>query len=129
MENFRQVELDIEKRLGSVSIAAQTYMPDINIGNVASNSFSTPEQQVFEFDVEKQDNYAIAIYSAASPWSDCIVGQLLLVNNSYVDTAIENHMLNSEPSDNRWYDLQGRPVSSPAKPGLYINKGKKHLIN
>ena len=125
MANFGSVELNIEKRANNESIAKQTYMPTINIGNVASNNFGNPEQQSFEFDVTEQGDYVIAIYSAASEWSDCIIGQLSLAANSYSSTdikVVEN--LRSETGD--VYDLQGRKVSVLRK-GIYIQNGKKIL--
>ena len=127
MPDFGAVELNIEKRTGA-SIARQTYMPNINIGNVASNNFSTPAQQTFEFDITEQGDYAIAIYSAASEWSDCIVGQLSLVANSYVATGIEGTWERSKSSNGQWYDLWGHRVSTPTKTGIYINNGHKVLV-
>ena len=126
MSNFGFVELNIEKRTGGESIAKQTYTPTINIGNVASNSFGNLAQQTFEFDVAEQGNYVIAIYSADAEWSDCIVGQLSLVANSYVETSIEapQSSVNSQPSTNKYYTLQGQEVSNPAH-GVYIYNGKK----
>ena len=127
MPNFGQVELNIEKRTNSQSIAKQTYMPNINIGNVASNNFSSPAQQTFEFDVTEQGDYAIAIYSAASEWSDCIVGQLILTPNSYVETGIRSLPQHPSQGNQAVYDLQGRQVSSPTQAGIYIKNGKKVL--
>ena len=125
MSNFGPVELSIEKRTDYVSIADQTYMPNINIGNVASNNFNSPAQQLFEFDVTEQGDYVIAIYSAASEWSDCIIGQLMLTANSYVNTSINNiENLSLEPSTT--YDLQGRKLSQPQK-GIFIQNGKKYF--
>ena len=129
MADFGQVEVAIEKRTGSTTIASQTYMPNINIGNVASNNFSSPQQQTFEFDIAEQGDYVIAIYSAASEWSDCIVGQLSLTASSYLATGI-NPPVTLHPSPfTPTYDLQGRRVESPAKAGLYIRNGKKVLIS
>ena len=125
MANFGSVELNIEKRANGESIAKQTYMPTINIGNVASNNFGNPEQQSLEFDVTEQGDYVIAIYSAASEWSDCIVGQLSLTANSFSSTdikVIDNLRLESGDV----YDLQGRKVSVLRK-GIYIQNGKKIL--
>ena len=135
MPNFGSVELNIEKNTGNSSIASQTYMPTINIGNVASNSFGNPEQQAFEFDITEQGAYSIAIYSAASEWSDCIIGQLILIANSYNDTGIDDQLNDKRtlPYDDAVYDLQGRKVSvpNPSSPssvlrkGIYIKNGKK----
>ena len=127
MADFGQVELCIEKRTGSTTIASQTYMPDINIGNVASNNFKSPTQQTFEFDIEEQGDYAIAVYSAASEWSDCIVGQLILSASSYLATGISQPSTFHLPPSTS-YDLQGRRVDNPVKAGLYIRDGKKVLI-
>ena len=125
MANFGSVELNIEKRANGESIAKQTYMPTINIGNVASNNFGNPEQQSFEFDITEQGDYVVAIYSAASEWSDCIVGQLSLAANSFSSTDIKMiDKLRLESDD--VYDLQGRKVSMLRK-GIYIQNGKKIL--
>ena len=135
MPNFGSVELNIEKSTGS-SIASQTYIPTINIGNVTSNSFGNPEQQAFEFDITEQGAYAIAVYSAASEWSDCIVGQLILTANSYTETGISDAARVMKKVNNSVvYDLQGRKISvsnpssvSPAlRKGIYIKNGKKYL--
>jgi hypothetical protein len=129
MADFGQVELGIEKRTGE-SIASQTYMPNINIGNVASNNFSSPAQQTFEFDITEQGDYVIAIYSAASGWSDCIVGQLILTADSYSTSGIDatlndkGEMIN----DHSLYDLQGRKVICPTQAGIYVKNGKKIVI-
>ena len=134
MENFGDVELAVEKRTGSTTIASQTYTPDINIGNVASNNFSSPAQQTFEFDIAEQDDYVIAVYSAASGWSDCIIGQLILTANSYVSTGIssmyngQGTMYNEQGTkDDELYSLQGRQVTNPQK-GIYIKNGKKIVV-
>ena len=131
MPNFGSVELNIEKRIGGTSIASQTYTPNINIGNVASNNFADPEQQLFEFDVTEQDNYVIAVYSAASQWSDCIIGQLILASGSNMNTGIDVRSNNQETvqNDNTVYDLQGRKMtsSSALQKGLYIQNGKKYF--
>jgi hypothetical protein len=135
MPNFGSVELNIEKSTGS-SIASQTYIPIINIGNVTTNSFGNPEQQAFEFDITEQGAYAIAVYSAASEWSDCIVGQLILTANSYTETGISDAArVMKKVNNNVVYDLQGRKISvsnpssvSPAlRKGIYIKNGKKYL--
>jgi poly(3-hydroxybutyrate) depolymerase len=129
MADFGQVEVGIERRTGSTTIASQTYMPNINIGNVASNNFSSPQQQTFEFDIAEQGDYVIAIYSAASEWSDCIVGQLSLTASSYLATGINTPVTLYPSPFTPTYDLQGRRVESPAKAGLYIRNGKKVLIS
>ena len=127
MSNFGDVELAVEKRTGSTTIASQTYTPDINIGNVASNNFSSPAQQAFEFDITEQGDYVIAVYSAASEWSDCIVGQLILTANSYVSTGIRNLTPTLSKREGVVYSLQGRQVTNPQK-GIYIKNGKKVVV-
>jgi poly(3-hydroxybutyrate) depolymerase len=127
MSNFGAVELNIEKREDNASIASQTYTPNVNIGNVASNSFSNIDEQTFEFDVTEPGDYVIAIYSAASEWSDCIIGQLTLSANGNVSSGIKEFNSNSDaPQSSAVYDLQGRIVSASSK-GLYIKNGKKML--
>ena len=58
--------------------------------------------QTFEFDITEQGDYVIAFYSAASEWSDCIVGQLLLTNNSYVATGIDTWGQRTLPHVQAW---------------------------
>ena len=125
--DFAPVELNIEKSTGTGSIAKQTYTPTVNIGNVASNSFASLQQQVFEFDITEQGNYAIALYTANEEWSDCILGQLVLVANSYVPTDINSVQASPLSVDNDIYDLQGRKVTNPQH-GIYIQAGKKILF-
>lgn len=126
---FTPIELSIEKRAGSVSVASQTYTPTVNIGNVASNSFGTIQQQTFEFDIVEQGNYVIALYAADVEWSDCILGQLVLAANSYVATTIEAPIstLNSQLSTGKYYTLQGQEVTNPTH-GIYIYNGRKVFI-
>ena len=99
---------------------------------MASNNFASPQQQSFEFDITEQGDYVIAIYSASSGWSDCIVGQLILTADSYLSTAIKE--IHESPSDSSAiYDLQGRkvsvfPTSSVIPKGIYIKNGKKFVI-
>ena len=126
---FTPIELSIEKRAGSVSVASQTYTPTVNIGNVASNSFGTIQQQTFEFDIVEQGNYVIALYAADVEWSDCILGQLVLAANSYVATNIEAPIstLNSQLSTGKYYTLQGQEVANPTH-GIYIYNGRKVFI-
>ena len=130
MPNFGPVELSVEGRTGSTNIASQTYTPDINIGNVASNNFASPKQQDFEFDVTEQGDYVLAFYSAPSGWSDCIIGLLTLTVNSYVAAGINDAVrydYEKSANDNVVYDLQGRKVSFPQK-GIYIKNGHKVVI-
>jgi hypothetical protein len=122
--DFAPIELSIEKRVGSVSVASQIYTPTINIGNNASNSFGSLKQQTFEFDITEQGNYVIALYSAEQEWSDCILGQLSLTANSYVSTAISAVPASPFLMENEIYDLQGRKVSNPQH-GIYIRNGRK----
>ena len=127
MSNYGAVELNIEKRDDNTSIASQTYTPNVNIGNVASNSFANIDQQTFEFDVTEQGDYAIAIYSAASEWSDCIIGQLILSAGSASTGIKEVKSVNDALQSDAVYDLQGRIVSASSK-GLYIKNGKKVIV-
>ena len=126
---FGDVELNIEKRTGGTKIASQTYTPNINIGNKVENSFSSPIQQTFEFDIAEQGDYAIALYSAASEWSDCIIGQLWLSATSFGTTGIRQATPQHSGHD-AVYDLQGRKVNASTvnlKKGIYIRNGKKIL--
>lgn len=125
MANYGAVEVNIEKRANGASMASQTYTPNINIGNTASNSFGNPEQQTLEFEIAEQGDYVIAIYSAASSWSDCIVGQLSLTADSYSPTAIKA-VRDLRDESGAIYDLQGRQITTLSK-GIYIKNGKKFI--
>ncbi len=129
MENFGTVELCVEKRTGNTSSANQEYTPNINIGNRPENNFSSPQQQSFEFDITEQGDYVIAIYSAASEWSDCIIGQLSLTANSYVATGIKD-INYPQPQTDVLYDLSGYGIKNDYQlsKGIYIKNGKKYLI-
>ena len=128
---FSPVELNIEKRTGSVSVAKQSYTPTINIGNVASNTFSSPKIQSFEFDITEQGEYVIALYTADVEYGDCILGQLILMANSYVSTGIEAASQQYEEfksSIEQVYDLSGRKVGANYR-GIVIKEGKKVLVH
>ena len=129
MANFGAIEVNIENMKDNSSVASQTYTPNINIGNSASNSFSSPTQQVFEFDITEQGDYAIAFYSAASGWSDGIIGQLSIENVSYDVTGIRTMSDVRGKKSDVWYNLQGQRIDnlSSQKPGIYISNGKKFL--
>jgi hypothetical protein len=96
---------------------------------VASNNFSSPAQQTFEFDITEQGDYVIAIYSADSEWSDCIIGQLSLTANSYVATGIKE-LDYLQPQTDALYDLSGFRIKNDCqlRKGIYIRNGKKLLI-
>ena len=130
MASFGQVEVSIDKLSDNTSVAHQLYTPNINIGNSVSNSFSVPTQQVFEFDITEQGDYVIAFYSAASGWSDCVIGQLSIENVSYSVTGITSAKSAYKVADNAVYNLQGQRVDNSAtmQPGLYISNGKKFLV-
>ncbi len=131
--NFEPVELDIEKRADGTSVAQQTYLPTINIGNVASNSFGQLEQQTFSFDITEQGEYVIALYTADVSYGDCILGQLILTADSYGTTDIREMRQDDkrEITGNQViYDLQGHRLnSSQLSKGLYIVNGKKTILH
>ena len=129
MANFGAIELNIENLKDNSSVAKQTYTPNINIGNSTTNSFSTPTQQVFEFDITEQGDYAIAFYSAASGWSDGIIGQFSIENVSYAVTGITSTTAYLPEDDGFVYNLQGQRFSNLAtlKPGIYISSNGKKI--
>mgnify|MGYP002522597480 CR=1 FL=1 len=120
------MELNIETRDGSKSIAKQTYTPTVNIGNSTSNAFGNLKQQTFQFDITDEGEYAIAVYTADAAWADCIIGQLMLTANSYAVTGIREIQNAEGKLDNVWYSLDGRKLNGkPTSKGIYVNKGKK----
>lgn len=125
MPDFGAVDISVEKRTGNVSVAKQTFTPNVNIGNTASNSFSGVQQQAFEFDITEQGDYVVALYSAAAEWSDCILGQLILTANSYTPTAISAVPQAPAAHHGVIYDLNGRRIAQGQSPkGIYIQNGK-----
>lgn len=129
MANFGAIELNIENLKDNSSVAKQTYTPNINIGNSTTNSFGTPTQQVFEFDITEQGDYAIAFYCAASGWSDGIIGQFSIENVSYAVTGITSTTASLPEDDGFVYNLQGQRFSNLAtlKPGIYISSNGKKI--
>ena len=131
---FSPVEILVQQRNNFQTVATQTYTPDVNIGNVASNSFGPVAQQTLEFDVATQADFVFVFYAAAAEWADCVIGQLILTADSYDLTGIsdvERSTLNVQ----RYYDLQGRQQRSTfnvqrstLKSGLYVKNGKKLLV-
>ena len=121
---FSPVEILVQQRDNFQTVATQTYTPDVNIGNVASNSFGPVAQQTLEFDVATKADFVFTFYAAAAEWADCVIGQLILTADSYDPTGISD-VQRPSTSNNQRYDLQGRPVGLSAKSGLYIRNGKK----
>jgi hypothetical protein len=44
-----------------------------------------------------------------------------------VNDNVNDNVNTQHPSSDTYYDLQGRPVSNPAKGSIYIRNGKKIL--
>ena len=62
-------------------------------------------------------NGSVDLYKAVSPWKD------------FMKTTPVNSIFSNEPSDNNYYDLNGRKlVGKPTKSGIYIKNGKKVLV-
>ena len=121
---FAPLEFAIETRTGT-AVASTTYTPTVNIGNAANNGFSGVTEQTFEFDITTQGDYVIAVYSAASGWSDGMVGSLILSAKSYGTTSVEAMRQSATPT--KIYDLQGRRLTRLPQKGIYIQNGKKHI--
>ena len=45
------------------------------------------------------------------------------------DTSTNIRAVLSYPNDERWYDLSGRTITTPTKPGIYIRNGRKMIVN
>lgn len=57
-------------------------------------------------------------------------GYYSIGNGNDGSTAIDaTHIDNGEMANENWYDLQGRRIERPTKPGLYIRNGKKVVVN
>jgi hypothetical protein len=126
-ESFSKVEISVEKATNGEAVATTEYMPTVNVGNSAGNSFSGTTIEKFEFDITKADNYAIAVYSDAAAWSDALIGYLSLEYTGDVATAIKGISESQSSLDSTpFYNLSGQPVGTPTK-GIYILNGKKIL--
>ena len=125
---FSPVEIVVQRRDNFQTVATQTYTPDVNIGNVFTNSFGPVEQQTLEFDIAEQADIVFTFYTAAAEWADCIIGQLSLTADSYNPTGITDAVQRSTLNVQRVYDLQGRRVVSPVRAGLYVSNGKKVMV-
>ena len=123
MASFGELEFAVEKAAGGQAVASTTYKPTVNIGNNAGNGFSGVTQQTFEFDVTEQGNYVLAVYSAASGWSDGMVGELILTANGYETTDVKTTSRAETPTV--LYDLQGHRLAQAPRKGIYIQNGKK----
>lgn len=123
MSSFGELEFAVEKAAGGQAVASTTYKPTVNIGNNAGNGFSGVTQQTFEFDVTEQGNYVLAVYSAASGWSDGMVGELILTANGYETTDVKPTSRAETPT--ALYDLQGHRLAQAPRKGIYIQNGKK----
>lgn len=135
-ENFAEVELSVEKAANAQAVASTKFMPTVNVGNNAENSFSGTKIEKFEFDITETDNYALAVYSAARGWSDALIGYFSLEYTSQTPTAIKG-VSEAQPAAATLYNLAGQTVSPayrgtqerslPAK-GIYILNGKKLVV-
>ena len=123
-ETLAPLEFAIESSNGQ-AVATTTYMPTVNVGNSASNSFSGVTEQQFEFDITTQGEYVLAVYADASGWSDGLVGQLVLSAVSYGTTGVE--AVRPSTALTEIYDLQGRRLTRLPQKGIYIQNGKKHI--
>lgn len=123
MASFGELEFAVEKAAGGQAVASTTYKPTTNIGNNAGNGFSGVTQQTFEFDVTEQGNYVLAVYSAASGWSDGMVGELILTANGYETTGVKTTSRAETPT--ALYDLQGHRLAQAPRKGIYIQNGQK----
>ena len=123
MASFGELEFAVEKAADGQAVASTTYKPTVNIGNNAGNGFSGVTQQTFEFDVTEQGNYVLAVYSAASGWSDGMVGELILTANGYETTDVKTTSRAETPTV--LYDLQGHRLAQAPRKGIYIQNGKK----
>jgi hypothetical protein len=124
--DFSPVEVCIEKRDGSGIVAKKSYTPNVNIGNSASNSFKSPAQQTFEFDITEKGEYSVAIYTDDSSWADCMIGQLILSVKSYDNVTGIQDIEAKQPKieDDVIFDLQGRRVVNPRN-GIFVKNGVK----
>ena len=123
MASFGELEFAVEKAAGGQAVASTTYKPTVNIGNNAGNGFSGVTQQTFEFDVTEQGNYVLAVYSAASGWSDGMVGELILTANGYETTGVKTTSRAETPT--AIFDLQGHRLAQAPRKGIYIQNGQK----
>lgn len=110
---FSPVDICIERSSDGKAVASQSYTPNVNIGNVVSNSFSTVTQQTFDFEITEKDEYLLAFYTDDVEWGDCVIGHLMLTINEFTPVVVEDvkgESLSANPSS--VYDMSGRLVST-----------------
>lgn len=93
-----------------------------------TGSYSLPKGSVpEEFSIDINPSATGTLEMAWSGNNPCC---LITLYTSPSELGIESPsaIVPSPGSDNRWYNLQGIEVPPPAKPGIYINNGKKVLI-
>jgi len=109
---FSPVDICIERRSDGQTVASQSYTPNVNIGNVTTNNFSTVALQSFEFEITETDDYVLAFYTDDVEWGDCVIGQLTLTVNEYTAVGIEDTKASGTPtSASGVYDMSGRSLT------------------
>ena len=110
--------------------------PDMQIW--LSNGFTRAFEQVItrQPDVKMRDLYQyvarLTTGSHASIYNEVHYGNLF--HNSIAEflpdqvAAGIREIVNSQMSNGKWYDLQGRSIDTPSKPGIYISDGKKFVV-
>ena len=105
--------------LGSETVFADTFTPDVNIGNTAENAFSGSTPMAFSVDVVQQGFYRVSFYTADAPWADLVVGRATLRRKG--DVSLVSSLTSSQPVRVQHYNLAGQPVRR-ADHGFFIEK-------
>lgn len=130
--NFTPVTVAVEDAEGR-EVASTVYTPIRNIGGNAANAFSGVRPPKFEFYIPETGNYVIAFYTAAEKNADFVIGRISFQAKDFNATGIEEiarPATDQSPLDDVVYDLSGRRVdSSSLRPGIYITRGIKVVVN
>lgn len=126
---FSPVTISIERTDNAATVAMDQFMPTVNIGNLASNSFTGVDQKTFEFCIAESGYYTLAFYTDDAEWADAIIGSLSIAPIGYGVTGISALLPSTAATNAPVFDLQGRKVTSsnPSR-GIYIVGGKKVII-
>lgn len=124
------IELCIEKRTGQ-QVASTSVTPTTNLEGSTTKSHTGIRQASFDFDIAETGDYLISLYTADAKGADCVLGQLILMANSYEPTGINQPHASTQTNTpvQGTYDLSGRRLSgSTPHHGIYVKDGRKVAI-
>ena len=129
---FSPVILSVQTA-GAEEVAADTVMPNVNIGGDTTNKFARFSQRTFEFDVPQNGDYVLVFYADAVRNADFVLGQLSIQATEFA-TGIREVPGQDTPASSRLqsgaaFDLSGKRLDAARLPrGICIVDGRKVII-